>query len=48
MEIIENTAYGGSSALVKVLASTGIKEFYLPQVSALKAGLLNSYSILIP
>ncbi len=40
METEEMTAYGASSALVKILASTGIKELYPPQVSALKAGLL--------
>ena len=40
MEINEITTYGGSLASVKVLVSTGIKELYPPQVSALKAGLL--------
>lgn len=34
--------YGGSKQLIEVLASTGLKELYPPQVQAIKAGLLQS------
>ncbi len=44
MDINEIRDYGGPSALVKILASTGIKGLYPPQVSALKAGLLKKHA----
>jgi len=40
MEISDLVTYGGSSALIEALASAGIREFYPPQILALKAGLL--------
>lgn len=40
MEISDLITYGGSSALIEALASTGIKDLYPPQILALKGGLL--------
>lgn len=42
MVVTDIKRYGGSSQLVALLSSTGLKELYPPQVLALKAGLLKT------
>ncbi len=47
MEIGELNDWGASSAFIKILTATGVKDLYPPQVLALKAGLLTGSDSLV-